>query len=445
METIKYLGKEIEVLDSADVVIIGGGVAGSVAAISTLLEKKSCIIVEKTNFLGGSATNSLVIPFMASKVSRMDGLNVKLNKEYIEFDQNAFYNGRKNALFANPITYAMFYDYKIRSLGGIIYYDSTFIDVIKDNDKIQYVICYVHNGLYAIKGRCFADCSAEGLVASSVGATLMHGNELNNNVHQAVSLRFEMANVDKEKLANWLKSINYVGFGIPANPNDIEFVLDKSYQDIIEKAIANNEVTKDDMRYIQAFRVPGKPHVFAFNAPQLSDKYHPDDPKNYSICIKDSLSAIKRYSSFMINHIPGFEKAFVSSVASQLGVRESVRVKTVYVLENKDYTNRARFEDGIAKGDWYVDVHSDDNSNNDERYQPGEYYEIPYRCLIVNECPNLIIGGRIIGSSFRVEASVRIQTTLRDISEVIGKALAYSIEKNIDLNKIDGKIFKVDY
>ena len=78
-------------------------------------------------------------------------------------------------------------------------------------------------------------------------------------------------------------------------------------------------------------------------------------------------------------------------------------------------------------------------------YKPGEYYEVPYRSLITNECPNLIVGGRIIGASFRVEASVRIQITLRDISEIIGKACAYSLNNNVELNEIDGSIFKVNY
>ena len=80
METIKYNNKDIKVLDYADVVIIGGGVAGSVAAISSLLNKKSTIIIEKSNALGGSATNGMVIPFMGSFVAKTDGLNVLLNK-----------------------------------------------------------------------------------------------------------------------------------------------------------------------------------------------------------------------------------------------------------------------------------------------------------------------------------------------------------------------------
>ena len=207
METINFFGKNVKILDHADVVVIGGGTAGSVAAISALLENKSCIIIEKSNALGGTATNGLVIPFMSSHVSKMDGLNVTLNEQYVEFDKNAFFNGRKNAMFANPVTYAIFYDQKVRELGGKIYYNATFIDAILENKKIKYAIAFIHNELYAISGKCFVDCSAEALLAKSCGCELMHGNELNNNKHQSVSIRYEMGGVDKVRLCEWLKSI----------------------------------------------------------------------------------------------------------------------------------------------------------------------------------------------------------------------------------------------
>ena len=92
------------------------------------------------------------------------------------------------------------------------------------------------------------------------------------------------------------------------------------------------------------------------------------------------------------------------------------------------------------------DVHHDDDKYdikvNEYHYKPGEYYEVPYRCLISKHCDNLICGGRIISTSFKVEASVRIQATLHDIAEVIGKACAYSLNNNIDLNKINGKVLR---
>lgn len=444
METIKYNGKEVLIYDTADVVIIGGGTSGVVAAISALNEKKSVIVIEKSNFLGGSSTNAMVIPFMRSHVGKEDGLNAKLNDEYINFDKNAFYNGAKTSLFANYVTYGMFYDHKINSLNGQIYYDATFIDAIMENNAIKYVLVYIHNDLYAIGGKCFVDTSAEAVLSKACNVELMCGDENNNYKHQASSLRFEMGGVDKIKLVNWLKSINYVGFGIANDPQDIEFIKDSSFEDVIEKAIENNEITRQDLKYIQAFRVPGKPNTFAFNGPQLSDIHNGDNPKSYSKCISEGLASVYRYSKFMINHIPGFENAYISAVATMLGVRESVRVKTDYVLTASDYTNRARFKDGIAKADWYVDVHYDDLTNeNIERYDIGEYYEIPYRSLITSKVDNLIVGGRIIGCSFRVEASVRIQVAIRDVAEVIGKACAYSVDKNIPLNKIDGSIWKV--
>ena len=49
MNSVSYNKKDIKVLDSADIVVIGGGTAGVVAAISALNENKSCIIIEKNN------------------------------------------------------------------------------------------------------------------------------------------------------------------------------------------------------------------------------------------------------------------------------------------------------------------------------------------------------------------------------------------------------------
>ena len=443
MSTIKYANKDIVILNEADVVIIGGGTAGVVAAISALNEHKSCIIIEKAIMLGGTSTNGFVTPFMNSHVANKEGLNVSLNEEYLKYDTNAFNNcNKKEILFQNNTTYGMFYDKKINELGGQIYYDATFVDAILENGYIKYIIAYIHNDLYAIKGKCFVDSSAEAVLSKACGVKLLSGNEFNNGKHQSTSLRYEMSGVDKERLTNWLREINYKGFGIPTNPDEIEFVKDASYADIVNEAIKNGEVTEDDMRYIQAFRVPGRPNTLAFNGPQLGDKYEICDPNEYSKAISEGLASIHRYSKFMINHIPGFEHAFISAIASQLGIRESVRVKTKYILQDEDYLKRAQFPDGIAKADWYIDAHAD-NIIEYERYKPGEYYEIPYRCLVCDDVNNLIVGGRIIGTSFKVEASVRIQVTVRDVAEVIGKACAYSIDKNIDLNKIDGSVFRV--
>lgn len=441
METIKYNLKDVKLLDSCDVLVIGGGTSGIVAAISALTHKKDTIVLEKGICLGGTATRAVVNPHMGTKVGS-GTLTKQLNDEFIETYPGNKNNGGPYALSFNGEEFATFNDVKIRQLGGRIYYEATFIDVIKENNKIKYAIAYIFNDLYAIEAKTFVDVTAEACVSKVAGIPIDYTGE--NGVHQSVSLRFEMANVDYQRLCDYLRTINYGGFGIPQDSSRLEFVRDASLFPLFEKGIEDGVILPQDVKYLQGFHVPNKPKVMSFNGPQLPNIKNVNDVKDFSYYVSEGRQMVQRFSKFLIKYIPGFEQAYVAKMADMLGIRESVRIIGDYVISEQDYLNRQKFEDGIAKGDWYVDVHHDGEDDNEalKKYNPGEYYEIPYRSLISKHCDNLIVGGRHISCSFRVQASVRIQPTLRDIAEVIGKACAYSIDNNIDLNKIDGRIFK---
>jgi hypothetical protein len=152
---------------------------------------------------------------------------------------------------------------------------------------------------------------------------------------------------------------------------------------------------------------------------------------------------IRRLATFLPKYIPGFQNAYLLKEASQLGIRESYRILGKYVLTEQDYLNRSRFYDGIARGDWYIDVHSVNNQDErNVRFSRGEYYEIPYRSLITNEISNLIAVGRHISSTFLMQASLRIQPTVRDMAHAAGVACAYSVQHRIALNQIDGSRLK---
>ena len=444
MKTIQYHNqKELKVLQSCDVLVIGGGTSGIVAALSALECQKSVVILEKGICLGGSETRALVHPFMGTKVG-CGTLTKKLNEEFLKYSPHSRYNGGPYALSFNGEDFAAFYDQKIKEAKGQIYYDATFIDVIKENNKIKYAIAYIHNDLYAIEAKTYVDTTAEACVSKVAGIPIDDQGE--NGMHQSTSLRFEMANVDYYKLCDFLRSIGYVGFGIPSVEQSprLEFIRDNALLPYFNQAIADGVVTPADVRYIQGFSLPGKKDAMSFNGPQLPNCADVNSPEGFSYYASEGRQMVIRFSNFLIHYIPGFENAYVGKIADMLGIRESVRIIGDYVINEDDYKNQARFADGIAKADWYVDIHHDGTISEEElqRYQPGEYYEIPYRSLISKHCDNLIVGGRHLSCSFRVQASVRIQATLRDIAEVIGKACAYSVDHHIDLNKIDGSLFK---
>lgn len=187
MKTILYNQKEIKVLNSCDVLVIGGGTSGVVVALSALNHQQSVIILEKGIYLGGSETRALVHPFMATKVGG-GTLTKELNEEFLKYSPDSKYNAGPYALSFNGEDFATFYDQKIRESKGQIYYDATFIDVIKENNKISYAIAYIHNDLYAIEAKTFVDTTAEALVSKAAGVPIDDQGE--NGMHQSVSLRF---------------------------------------------------------------------------------------------------------------------------------------------------------------------------------------------------------------------------------------------------------------
>ena len=74
-----------------------------------------------------------------------------------------------------------------------------------------------------------------------------------------------------------------------------------------------------------------------------------------------------------------------------------------------------------------------------DKFLKGEYYEIPYRCLINDKICNLITVGRCISTSFLMQASIRIIPTVIDMGEAAGIACAYGLKNSIDLSDIQGQ------
>jgi len=98
------------------------------------------------------------------------------------------------------------------------------------------------------------------------------------------------------------------------------------------------------------------------------------------------------------------------------------------------------YKDAVARGDWYIDVHSANKSLVHQiSYQPGDYYEIPYRAMITNEVENLVVAGRCISTTFLMQASVRIIPTCIDMGEAAGMATVLANQSGTPLNALDGK------
>ena len=215
---------------------------------------------------------------------------------------------------------------------------------------------------------------------------------------------------------------------------------DWALKQLFSDAIAAGDLTREDMAYWQLFGVPGRRDTVTLNNPEFFDLPDATDPAQLTAVQIRGREAIFRQLAFYRKYFPGCENAYVSQIASMVGVRESRRIKTGYMLTALDLAQRRKFPDRIAQSNYPVDIHGlslDQQAKAEENDRP--WFEVPYRCLVVEDFRNLLVAGRCIGADFTAQSALRIQFTCRSLGEAAGIAAAMALEQDLDVSAVDGR------
>lgn len=439
---IHYAGHDLPIMRDVDCVVVGGGTAGVTAAFAAAREGLETLVIEKSIALGGTQTNALVSPMMPTHVQPR-GIN-RLIIEALEERGVRTDDGTTNCRWFNVEALTSVTEELLDQAGCHILYDAVVIDVVKEQDRVTHLVVQTCAGLIAIGTRTVIDASADAVIARVTGIPVTSGDVDGHN--QQMTFRFEMGGIDLSRVRSYILELGEKFCRIE-DPDFFEIVMVPGKGHVLEtlfrQGLESGELRQDDLKYFQAFTQPGKPGVFSFNCPHIPRLTDTTDPFVRSDAVRIGRQMIQRISRFLIRRLPGFEQAFLLKEATQLGVRESYRIQGQYILSEVDYAKRARFADAIARGDWYVDVHSVKGDGElPKKYEAGEYYEIPYRSLVSHEVENVIFAGRHISSTFLMQASLRIQPTLRDVGEAAGLAAAVSLQTGAALRELDGAMVR---
>jgi hypothetical protein len=164
---------------------------------------------------------------------------------------------------------------------------------------------------------------------------------------------------------------------------------------------------------------------------------------------------------------PGFERCYIQQTSPQVGPRESRQVIGDYVLTGDDVQQGHKFEDAVARGSWWIDIHcplghtypvhlciiecprqencpfwaaEHDASmrNREDLYPPDDdWYDIPYRCLTPKEIDNLLVSGRCISATHQGMAGARVMGTCIAIGEAAGTAAALAVHDGVTPRQVD--------
>ena len=142
----------------------------------------------------------------------------------------------------------------------------------------------------------------------------------------------------------------------------------------------------------------------------------------------------------MKKHADGLEDSFLMMTAAEIGVRESRMIIGEYVLTEADCRAFTKFYDGIAACNYDIDIHNPEGSGTSHYYfGAGEWYQIPYRCLLPKKCDNLLVAGRCISSTHEAQASYRVMPIVTTLGQAAGIAAALAIKAGVAMRDVDVK------
>lgn len=126
-----------------------------------------------------------------------------------------------------------------------------------------------------------------------------------------------------------------------------------------------------------------------------------------------------------------FAKSELSWIAYVGGKRESRRLMGDVVLQQQDIVDQRPFEDASVTTTWTIDLHypleakcACDAFQSEARSLKITPYPIPYRCLYSRNVDNLMMAGRNISVTHVALGTVRVQRTTGMMGEVVGMAAA---------------------
>ena len=444
---------DLETIKNADVVVVGGGPSGIAAACAAARTGASCLLVEKNGCLGGMMTLGMVMPLAArsdTKGNHFGGILEEFIQETIRVTkQYCGTESKDHRLYSSPHIMKFVALDMLTKSGVDILFHGMLADVVREGDEIKGLIVCTKSGLTAIEGKIFIDATGDGDIIAGAGEAFVMGSEPgvlsglietgldteHDGCHyagyskdgrmQPASTMFTMGNVDYETGSQFInRRLTFADLGMTREQflalpyaNTPGFVIDE----------ASEEVPLPQGR-ILFFRTR-RPGEVIINMTRITDVNGSDalDLSQAEILAQKQMIYVL---DFLIQFVPGFEKAYLLESGSALGVRETRRLVGQYVLSGREAITCVPFDDVIAHGSYIIDIHDPQGRKKAIGGDiQGDCYDIPYRTLLPKTVNNLLAVGRCISTDHVAHSSTRIQGTCMLTGQAAGTAAAMALQK----------------
>ena len=395
---------------SYDVVVVGGGAAGVAAAVAAGSAGARTALVERYGFLGGMATAGMVSTICGLYHSSPSGSPEPLNEGFAQTFarrlaimpgcQKPVRRGRTFVLPYAPFAFACLADELVTCTPRVdVYLHAFLVGAEARHGRIEALRVDTSERIVELGVSVVVDTSGDGVVARHAGAAIEIAPPSDR---QLPSLVFVLQHVDSEALAagprlallRTLAAAERDGL-LPKGASNVTLGLSPQIGEVIGKlALAGLTDGQSERRdFLTTAEQEGRRRVLAVTE--------------------------------FLKTLPGFGRAFVSHVATQVGVRETGRVIGRYQLTRDDVLSGRKFDDAVARASWPIELWKEGHLGAIYEYlEDGQTYDIPLRCLQARDVENLFIAGRCMSATHEALGSARVIGICLATGEAVGRAAA---------------------
>jgi len=424
--------KDVSVVHECDVCVIGGSCTGVFAAVRAARLGARVAIIEKQNCFGGMATAGLVYIWhslcdTAGDRQIIGGLTLEVIERLRRRDAVTPSDALNAPFRLNTEELKIDLDELVREHDIKPFLHTFYCAPVLDGDRIDAVVVENKSGRQAIRAAQFIDATGDADIALDIG----------------------LPSHEREAWAPPTTCAKVYGMG---------GLGDFDWQAAIRE---HGEEFGLEADWGWGGPIPGMPklqfradsHVFGLDTTRGDDLTEAEIEGRRKI--RAMLDVIRKYG-------PPDAPVHLAALAATLGIRESRRICASYRLTGDDVLSGRRFDDAIANGSYPVDIHHADGAGITFRYLDGTervvpergqpaipgrwrepvdedptFYQVPFRSLLQQRVPNLMLAGRMLDADKTAFSAVRVMVNTNQTGEAAGVAAWLALNGSMPVQQVD--------
>jgi ribulose 1,5-bisphosphate synthetase/thiazole synthase len=399
--------RELSILRKTGVLVVGGGPAGTAAALSAKRLGVDVTIVERYGYLGGLATGGLVLAIFPIYDRKNRQVILGIGEDMMKrLDKLRFGIIERNAAPVYPTVDAEAFKYVLADMvlesGMNAYLDCWGVDAILDaGGAVRGAVFESKSGRQAILADVVVDASGDGDIYAAAGAAFEKVKDNIGLVSRIGNVEVEDMMGDNRELMSGTREKTKGGRPTRGTPVTV---------------LEGHVGSPTPAPHVNWLNMKG-PVADGLDVAELSSL-----ELKHRKAIWSNLERARKK--------PGAEQAYLAETAPQMGVRLTRLLNGIKKLTLQETKSGAKFKDIIGYAGAY---------GNEPEFQ------IPYGCLVPAKLENLLAAGRCVSAEFQVADVLRLIPICWVTGQAAGIAAALCIKdkckpRNVDTAKLQNNL-----